>query len=231
MRVLLIEDDANVAASIELMLGKAGFAISATGLGEEGLELAMNYDYDVVLLDRHLPDLSGLQVIRKLRNNKIQIPILVLSGDSAIEVRVEALGAGADDYMTKPFHREELIARLKTVIRRAHSHVRSTISVGDLMIDLDTKTASVAGIELALTTKEYQMLEVLCLRKGMTLSKDTLLNHLYGGMDEPEPKIIDVFICKLRKKIATATHGPQYIRTVWGRGYQVAEPSALDLAA
>jgi len=154
----------------------------------------------------------------------VQTPVLILSGNAIVEAKVKALGFGADDYMTKPFHKDELIARVQAVVRRSKGHSQSVITTGKLVVNLDTKTAEANGQRVHVTGKEYQMLELLALRKGTTLTKEMFLNHLYGGMDEPEMKIIDVFICKLRKKLAAACDGEQYIETVWGRGYVMRDP-------
>jgi two-component system cell cycle response regulator CtrA len=225
MRVLLIEDDSATALSIELMLKSESFNVYTTDLGEEGVDLGKLYDYDIILLDLNLPDMSGLEVLRNLRVCKVKTPILILSGLAGIEVKVKGLGFGADDYMTKPFHKNELVARIHAIVRRSKGHAQSVIQTGDLLVDLDTKTVEVNGQQVHLTGKEYQMLELLSLRKGKTLTKEVFLNHLYGGMNEPERKIIDVFICKLRKKLANASGGKDYIETVWGRGYVLREPS------
>jgi two-component system cell cycle response regulator CtrA len=170
-------------------------------------------------LDLTLPDISGYEVLRSLRASKIKTPILILSGMAGIEDKVKGLGFGADDYLTKPFHKDELVARIQAIVRRSKGHAQSVITTGDLAVNLDEKTAIIAGHRVHLTGKEYQILELLALRKGTTLTKEMFLNHLYGGMDEPELKIIDVFICKLRKKLANASGGKNYIETVWGRGY------------
>ena len=221
MRVLLIEDDASVAASVELMLKSENFNTYTTDLGEEGIDLGKLYDYDIILLDLNLPDMSGYEVLRNLRVAKVKTPILILSGLGGIEDKVKGLGFGADDYLTKPFHKDELVARIHAIVRRSKGHAQSVITTGDLIVNLDQKTVEVAGSRVHLTGKEYGMLELLALRQGSTITKEMFLNHLYGGMDEPEMKIIDVFICKLRRKLANASGGKDYIETVWGRGYSL----------
>ncbi|MBN9544443.1 MAG: response regulator transcription factor [Alphaproteobacteria bacterium] len=224
MRVLLIEDDSAMARSIELMLRSEGLNVYTTDLGEEGIDLGKLYDYDIIVLDLQLPDMSGFEVLKALRVAKVQTPVLILSGNAIVEAKVKALGFGADDYMTKPFHKDELVARIQAVVRRSKGHSQSVITTGKLTVNLDAKTVEVDGQRVHLTGKEYQMLELLSLRKGTTLTKEMFLNHLYGGMDEPELKIIDVFICKLRKKLAAAIDGDNYIETVWGRGYVLRDP-------
>jgi two-component system, cell cycle response regulator CtrA len=228
MRILLIEDDPATSKSIELMLGHANFNVYTTDLGEEGIDLAKLYDYDLILLDLVLPDINGHDVLRQLRVARIDTPILILSGETDTENKMRGFGSGADDYLTKPFHREELIARIHAIIRRSKGHSQSIIKTGDIEVNLDGKTVEVRGNTVHLTGKEYQMLELLSLRKGTTLTKEMFLNHLYGGMDEPELKIIDVFICKLRKKLSEATGSENHIETVWGRGYVLRDPKPDD---
>jgi two-component system, cell cycle response regulator CtrA len=224
MRVLLVEDDPTTSKSIELMLTHANLNVYATDLGEEGIDLAKLYDYDLILLDLGLPDMHGHEVLRQLRMAKVDTPILILSGADDTENKLKGFGFGADDYLTKPFHREELVARIHAIIRRSKGHAQSIIRTGKIAVNLDAKTVEAEGSPVHLTGKEYQMLELLSLRKGTTLTKEMFLNHLYGGMDEPELKIIDVFICKLRKKLSQATGGDNYIETVWGRGYVLRDP-------
>jgi two-component system cell cycle response regulator CtrA len=192
--------------------------------------LAKLYDYDLILLDLVLPDINGHVVLRQLRVARIDTPILILSGETDTENKMRGFGSGADDYLTKPFHREELIARIHAIIRRSKGHSQSIIKTGDIEVNLDGKTVEVRGNTVHLTGKEYQMLELLSLRKGTTLTKEMFLNHLYGGMDEPELKIIDVFICKLRKKLSEATGRENHIETVWGRGYVLRDPKPDDAA-
>ena len=194
MRVLLIEDEPTTAKAIELMLSSEGFNVYTTDLGEEGLDLGKLYDYDIICLDLNLPDMHGYDVLKKLRVAKVQTPVLILSGISEMDSKVRSFGFGADDYVTKPFHRDELVARIHAVVRRSKGHSQSVIRTGKL-------------------------------------AKEMFLNHLYGGMDEPELKIIDVFICKLRKKLSLACGGDNYIETVWGRGYVLRDADDVVLAA
>ncbi|MGX0975250.1 two-component system cell cycle response regulator CtrA [Roseovarius sp. MBR-51] len=229
MRVLLVEDDPTTSRSIELMLTHANLNVYTTDLGEEGIDLAKLYDYDLILLDLGLPDMNGHEVLRQLRLARVATPILILSGAGDTDSKIRGFGFGADDYLTKPFHRDELVARIHAIIRRSKGHSQSVIRTGMVNVNLDAKTVDAGGKAVHLTGKEYQMLELLSLRKGTTLTKEMFLNHLYGGMDEPELKIIDVFICKLRKKLSEATDGANYIETVWGRGYVLRDPELGEL--
>src|ERR1700722_1753581 len=175
MRVLLIEDDSSMARSIELMLKSEGLNVYTTDLGEEGIDLGKMYDYDIILLDLDLPDMSGFEVLRSLRVSKVKAPILILTGLDTIEDKVRGLGVGADDYLTKPFHKDELVARIHAIVRRSKGHAQSVIITGDLTVNLDQKTVEVDGARVHLTGKEYQMLELLSLRKGTTLTKEMFL--------------------------------------------------------
>jgi two-component system cell cycle response regulator CtrA len=231
VRVLLIEDDSGTAQSIELMLKAEGLSVDTTDLGKEGIDLGKARDYDIILLDLNLPDMSGYEVLRSLRMARVATPVLILSGLAGIEDKIKGLGLGADDYLPKPFHKDELVARIHAIVRRSIGHAPSIVAVGDLVINLDAEQVEMRGNRVHLTGKEYQILELLARRKGATLTKEMFLNHLYGGMDEPELKIIDVFICKLRKKLTSASRGKDYIETVWGRGYVLREPIEQALAS
>ncbi len=228
MRVLIVEDDTATAKTMEAILKAEGFICDTTDLGEDGLEIGKLYDYDIILLDLMLPDIDGFEVLRRLRSSKVDTPILILSGLSEPDSKIKGFGIGADDYLTKPFDRRELVARIHAIVRRTRGHSESVIRTGRLVVNLDSRTAEVDGQPLHLTGKEYSILELLSLRKGTTLTKEMFLNHLYGGIDEPEVKIIDVFICKLRKKLSGATGGENYIETVWGRGYVLREPQGEE---
>ena len=228
MRVLLVEDDPTTQQSVTMMLESASMVVDATDLGEDGLDLGKLYDYDIIVLDLMLPDMDGIDVLRRLRDARVKTPVLILSGLTESENKVKGLGTGADDYLTKPFNKDELIARIQAIVRRSQGHSQSIIDTGRLAVNLDAQTVEVDGHSVHLTGKEYGILELLSLRKGTTLTKEMFLNHLYGGMDEPELKIIDVFICKLRKKLSTATGGENYIQTVWGRGYVLRDPEEIE---
>jgi two-component system cell cycle response regulator CtrA len=219
VRVLLIEDDTLTAKGIESLLKKEGVVVDSTSFGQYGLEVGKIYDYDGIILDLMLPDMTGVDALRQIRSAGLTTPVFVLSGILLPNKKVECLSAGADDYLTKPFHAEELIARVNAIVRRSKGHAESVVRVGKMEINLDTKIVTVAGQVLPLTGKEYALMELLALKKGSTVSKDQFLNHLYGGMDEPEVKIIDVFFCKIRSKIKELSGGEDYITTVWGRGY------------
>lgn len=221
MRVLLIEDDSSTARSIELALATEGIICDVAEIGKEGIEVGKIYDYDVILLDLILPDIDGYQVLVRLREKKVRTPILILSALSSIEQKVRGLGLGADDYLVKPFNKDELIARIKAIIRRSKGHSESNIKFDKVIINFDTRNVEVNGVQVHLTNKEYAILELLAIRKGAVLTKEMFLNHLYGSIDEPDIKIIDVFICKLRKKLSDASGGVNYIETVWGRGYML----------
>ena len=230
MRILLLEDDLAMSTNIQLILTSAGFVCDATDLGEDGLEIGKLYDYDIILLDLMLPDMDGYRVLRGLRAARVKTPVLILSGLDGLDDRIKGLDAGADDYLTKPFDKRELIARVQAVVRRSKGHADSVIRTGKLTLNLDSRTVTVGKRPLHLTNKEYGILELLSLRKGATLSKEAFLNHMYGGMDEPGAKVIDVFMCKLRKKLAAATAGVDCIKTVWGRGYVLRDPPAESAA-
>ena len=224
MRVLLVEDEITAARGIALVLKSGTAVVDHASSGEEALELVRHYDYDIMVLDLMLPDMEGYEVVRRMRLGRNHTPVLVLSGVSRPEAKVKALGLGADDVMSKPFDKAELLARVQAVVRRSKGFSQPRLRVGPMQLNLDSREVTVNGQEVHLTGKEYAILELLVLRKGMVLTKEAFLNHLYGGMDEPEMKIIDVFVCKLRKKLALAG-ADSLIGTVWGRGYMIREPA------
>ena len=225
MRVLLAEDDVVAAQGMIVILKAAGFTVDHTDMGREALEMVRRYDYDMILLDLMLPDIEGYEVVRRMRAARLSTPVIVLSSLCRPQAKVKAFAVGADDFITKPFDQAELVARMQAILRRSKGYSEPTLRVGSLQLNLDSREVSVESQPVHLTGKEYAILELLVLRKGMVLTKDVFLNHLYGGMDEPEMKIIDVFICKLRKKLQVAGAG-HLIATVWGRGYMLRDDAA-----
>ncbi len=224
MWILLIEDDPASARGIELALKSEGYSFDLKRTGEEALGAAKLYAYDVILLDLMLPDIDGLDVLRRMRACKIGTPVLILSGLNDVAVKAEGLNCGADDYLVKPFDNRELLARIQAVLRRSEGYEDRVVRTGELSVNLDARTVEMNARRIRLTPKEQQILELLSQRKGMVLSKELILDHLYGGLDEPDLKIVDVFVCKLRKKLSRASGGKSYIDTAWGRGYVLREP-------
>jgi two-component system cell cycle response regulator CtrA len=230
-KILIVEDELSIAELEKDYLELSSFEVEIETRGDKGLERALEGDYDLVILDLMLPDIDGFEVIRRLRSADISTPVIILSGLSESRDKVKCLEIGADDFITKPFERKELVARIQAVVRRSKGHAESILKVGRISVNLKTREVEVDNKLLHLTGKEYTILELLCLRRGATLTKDMFLNHLYGGIDEPELKIIDVFICKLRKKLMDAMDGENYIDTVWGRGYTLKDPKMRELEA
>ncbi len=229
MRALIVEDDRSTALAVSQILCKADCDCDTTGLGEDGVELAGQHDYDAIILDLWLPDIDGFEVIRRLRSAAISTPTLILSGCDDIDAKVKCLQLGADDYLIKPFHQSELTARIQALMRRSQGRSDAVIRAGNLAINMDTKQVSVSGTDVPLTPHEYQILELLALRKGSVVSKDAILNNLYGGTDGPKRKIIDVFVCKIRQKLGSV--GGAYIHTVYGQGYVIRDPEEISEGA
>ena len=236
MRVLMVEADATAALGVTRFLKMSGTIVDHVTQGEDAVDLAKRYDYDIVLLDLLLADVEGYEVLRRLRNARIDAPVIVMSALTQPQAKIKAFSCGADDFISKPFDTAELLARMQAIVRRSKGFAQPTLWIGPVELKLNLREVSVHGKPLHLTAKEYAILELLVLRRGMVLTKEAFLGHLYGGLDEPEAKIIDVFVCKLRKKLADAG-APSVIGTVWGRGYTVraapvparaASPSDVD---
>jgi two-component system cell cycle response regulator CtrA len=221
IRLLLVEDDRLLAGRLSDSLEAAGYTVYVTGFGEDALDLARVWRFDIVLLDLSLPDIPGQAVLRQLRSSGHEPPVIILSDDGTLKLKLEGFEDGADDFLAKPFDTDELMARVAAVIRRARANLPGEIRIGDLVLDMQGRRALMGDQLLPLTGKEYQCLEFLALRRGTTVTKEMFLAHLYGGREEPEMKIIDVFICKIRRKLAEAG-APPVIETVWGRGYTIA---------
>ena len=221
MNILIIEDDHQVAASMKIALSNEGHFSEVSTTADEGLNAAKSNIFDAIVLDINLPDGDGFQLLKSLRNNKITTPVLVVSGRTGVADKVLALHSGADGYLTKPFDRQELAATLAAIIRRYNGHSDSLVTTGPISVDFNKREVRVYDKPVRLTAKEYLIIELLSLRKTRVITKPQIINHLYGGMDEPESKIIDVFICKLRKKIAKISDGENYIHTIWGQGYSL----------
>lgn len=219
-RVLLIEDDRLLAHALEELLEEGGFSAFPTTRGAEAVELAETYRFDLALLDLTLPDMPGHDVLATLRALRPEMPVIILSGVTSLDAKLNGFEAGADDYVTKPFQTDELLARMHAVLRRTRAGAPTEAQVGPLTLDLVGHRATVDGKVVPLTGKEYACLEFLVARRGSTVTKEMFLAHLYGGRNEPEMKIIDVFICKLRRKLKDAG-APHVVETVWGRGYSV----------
>jgi len=226
MRALIIDRDKSFSQGLAFFLKNKGLTVDSVVSGEEGTELARLYDYDIILAELSLSDMTGTDFLRKFRTSGIQTPITIISTINSVAKKIECYNLGADDYFVKPGDRNELFARLMAVIRRSRGYSDSTLKIGKMSVNLEARVVQVAGKPLPLTAKEYALLELLCLRRGMTVSKEQFLNHLYAGIDEPEIKIIDVFLHRIRRKIEKLSDGQQYIQTVWGRGYILKDDTA-----
>ena len=230
MRVLIVDKDGLANRALTQLLYANGAIVDQVDTGQEALDLLRHYDYDSVILDMMLADIEGYEVVRRMRAARIDTPVIMQAAVVMPQARVKAFSIGADDFITKPYDHTELFARMQAIIRRTKGYSQPSLRCGPLHLNLDSREVEVSGRPVHLTGKEYAILELLVLRKGMVLTKEVFLNHLYGGMDEPEMKIIDVFICKLRKKLAAAG-APNVIGTVWGRGYMVRDGASHPMLA
>src|SRR6516225_11321864 len=228
MGVLLIGQNGATSASVKAMLTKEKFVCDTADLTMDGLEIGRLIDYDVILLDLSVRNANGYDLLRRLRKAHVRTPVLILLGLAELDHRIKGLGFGDRDVLKNLFDHRQMIARIQAIARRSRSDCEATVRTGKLVVNLDTREVSVDDHSVHLTGKEYGILELLTLRKSTTLTKEMFLNQLYGGMHEPEIKIIDVFVCKLRKKLAEATGGDHYIETVWGRGYRLRDPEVTE---
>jgi two-component system cell cycle response regulator CtrA len=224
MRVLIAEANTVTAKTLTAPLKARGFVVDHTDNGAEALELVRRYDYDAVIIAIGLPDFGGCEVVRRMRAARIDTPVLIVSGPSRLHV-ITALDSGADDCIAGSIDGAELLARVRAVVRRSKGLSRQTIEIGPLTLDIGGRCAMVNDETVSLTPKEYAILELLCMRKGMVLRKETFLDHIYGADDdEPEIRIIDVYVCNLRRKLALAG-APDMIVTARGQGIVLREPS------
>jgi len=218
MRVLLIEDYRPLQKSLAQGLGEADFAVDVTGDGKEGLWYATSNDYDVIILDLMLPGMGGLEILKKLRGQGCQSHVLILTAKDTVEDRVKGLNLGADDYLVKPFAFEELLARVRALVRRSYQKKNPRIDIEDLRIDLTTQQVFRDDREISLTRREYSLLEYLAMRVGQIVSRTDLWEHLYEFHSSASSNVVDVYIGYLRKKIDLPSRDSM-IRTVRGRGY------------
>jgi len=222
VRILLVEDAKPLARSIAQGLSEEGFSVDVAGDGEEGLHLASEIAYDAVVLDRMLPLLDGLSVLRRLRSKGVKTPVLLLTALGEVGDRVEGLDGGADDYLVKPFAFDELLARLRALVRRHRGQAHNELDLGRLRLDLSARTASVDGRPLDLSAKEFSLLEVLALEPGTTFSRTRLAERLYDEESDRDSNVIDVFVARVRRKLeAAGLDGAGVLRTQRGAGYRL----------
>lgn len=223
LKALVIEDDPRTIRSLEIVLKANNIACDVAKIGTEGVEIAKLYDYDIIILDLLLPDVDGYEVLLRLRSAKINTPILILSALSNTENKIKGFKVGADDYLTKPFNTEEIIARIFAIVRRSRGLSDSKIKIGKMIINLDSKVIEYENILVECTKSEYDIIKLLALKKNSVVSKEMILNKLYGekSKDTPNIKIVDVFLYNLRKKLDKTTGGKKYIQTIWGKGYML----------
>jgi len=218
MRLLLIEDYRPLQQSLTKGLREAGFAVDSTGDGEEGLWYAMSNDYDVIILDLMLPGMDGLKILKKIRSQGRKSHVLILTAKDTVEDRVVGLDLGADDYLVKPFAFEELLARIRALLRRSYREKNPRIKVGDLQIDLIRQQVWRGQEEILLTPREYALLEYLAMRADQVVSRSDIWEHVYEFSSSASSNVVDVYIGYLRKKIERPGK-PSLIHTVQGRGY------------
>ena len=222
MRILFVEDSSRLRQSVGTGLKKAGYAVDVSGDGQEGLWYAESNDYDVIILDWMLPGLDGMSILGKLRERGRNAPVLMFTAKDAVQDRIQGLQSGADDYLVKPFAFEELLARVQSLARRGYGARRSQVAVGDLRIDMVSKTASRKGRPIDLAPREYRLLEYLALRRGEVVSRSEIEEHIYDERVDPMSNVVDSTVCGLRKKIDTRGAAP-LIHTRRGMGYVLGE--------
>jgi len=223
MRILIVEDTRPLARSIAEGLSEEGFSVDVSHDGEDGLHLASEIAFDAIVLDRMLPGLDGLTVLARLRAKGVRTPVLLLTALGEVRDRVDGLDAGGDDYLVKPFAFDELLARVRALVRRSQGHARNVVEVGRLRLDLAARLATVDGRPLELSAKEFSLLELLALARGKTFSRTEISAKLYDEESDPDSNVIDVFVARLRRKLdAAGLVGAEVILTLRGAGYRLA---------
>lgn len=224
MRVLVVEDQERIASFIGKGLKEQGFVIDVVGDGDEGYALALTEPYDALVLDVMVPGRDGLSILKNLRRKGNSVPVILLTARSELDERLEGLNLGADDYMTKPFYIEELIARLHTVVRRAAGEVSHLLRVGDLGMNLVSRSVTRNDEEIALSVREFSLLEYLMRSPGRVLSRIQICEHVWNYSFDPDTNLVDVYIQRLRKKV-DRDHPEKLIETVRGVGYRIGKPA------
>ena len=224
VRVLLVENERANSALITALLRAEGMHVEATDIAEEALKLVRHYDLDLVMLSLTLPDMPGSTIISRMRATRCDAPILAFSKVVSTELRLKALAAGADDVVERTINQTELLARMHAIVRRTQGHSQPQIQIGAIILRLEQHEVVADSKVISLTSKEFAILQLLMIRKNTVLSKEAILTHLYGCIDDLEIKIIDVFVRKIRKKVTSAGFA-DIIGTVWGRGYTVRDRS------
>jgi DNA-binding response OmpR family regulator len=223
MKVLLVEDDRKILSFVKKGLKEQGFLVDACENGDDGYELASGQPYDVVVLDIMLPGRDGLSILRALREEKNAVPVILLTARSALQERVEGLNLGADDYLSKPFYMEELLARIQAVSRRAAGEPMSLMRVGDLVVNLITREVTAGKEKVELTSREFSLLELLMRSPGRVFTRTQILEHVWGYDFDPQTNVVDVYVRRLRSKVDLRPDAP-LIETVRGVGYRMIKP-------
>lgn len=223
MRLLLVEDSDRLRETVALALRRSGYKVDATGDGRDGLCMAQDHDYDAAILDIMLPSLDGLSILKQLREEGDDTPIMFLTARDGIGQRVDGLRSGADDYLVKPFALEELLARVEVLCRRSYSKADNTIQIADLYLDSAAKTVSRAGVSLDLTAREFALLEYLMLRNGQVVTRTQIEDHIYDDLVSPMSNVVDSAVYALRKKLAVTSQSTPLIHTRRGQGYVLEE--------
>ena len=230
MRLLLVQSNPAAAREATRVLSESGAIIDWVRSLNDAMMYLQAYEYDAIVMDRALEDMDGMEAVRWLRAHDFDTPLLLLLEQCSGQTRARALRNGADDLLTKPFDRDEFVARIEAIVRRRHGHARSLLRVGPLEIDMASREVRVEGQSIGVTGKEYSILELMALRKGRVIAKQNFFDHLYSGLEGPETRVIDVFICNLRKKLSTWGVG-SLIDTVRGHGYIMRELTEVPMAS